>query len=1350
MVEWSDMMKKLSLYLCITCMLICFVQPVFSQYVEELYSPYFLGLGLTAASFESPVGDILNPAASALKQRMTLDLSYIALPGTAEEKGFGHAGNLGITVPTRAGVISGSGHFVTSPFPSAELGTMGAAYLSFAKDLYPDFLIGAGLGTQFGTQGDFTGAGVGLDLGFLHLPGDIAFLKDFRWGISIRGLGLGYAPPENTRQFPAAFTPSIGANFKIIDMDNFSIAFSPDVSLPGIIPINPDQSANLRVTLGSEIVLFDTIFLGGGLVYDYLEFQDENSDRPFYTFGGAVKFKLPVSEKIEFLDISERGWDRSEIKANIAAVPLQNDRWAFGAGFNIPLGVTDTSPPEIKIETDEEFYVSPNHDGVQDTIVLPLEITDKRYIKGYRFVITDQDNTIVKEIENKEARPENVDFSGVMDRLTYIKKGIEIPENIRWDGRSDQGTIVPDGKYSYYMEAWDDNGNTGKSPVGTVYIDATIPVAEVSAPYVIFSPNNDGNKDILPLEQTGSEEDTWKGVVTNFEGEEVALFTWENEAPQSFDWNGTDDEGILVPDGVYQYVLSSTDRAGNSHTVKVENIIINTQATPINITIGLSEFSPDGDGIQDQLRFNLDIPVRSGLETWALNVVNADGDEMRTFNGTDQIPDYIDFDGKDTNGNTLKEASYMGFLELKYVNGNNPTATSPEFIIDTTPPQATVQANVQVFSPNNDGNKDEIIFSQETSEEITWVGEIRNSEKEVVKKFTWRGRADLSVEWKGRGDKGMLVKDDSYEYIIYTTDKAGNYGESNKITFELNTTETPVFLSTDFTHFSPNADRVNDVVTIIPHLKVTAGVDTYTLSILDKEENIVREVAARNRAPGEFKWDGKNDTGKPVPDGDYKARLNILYKNGNNPVAQTNLISIDTSFPEITLSAEYTLFSPDGDGSRDTFIVEQTTSSEDLWEGIIRDKANETVKSYYWKGKASFLEWNGKDENGNKVKDGLYIYTIQSTDKAGNTVKKTIRDIEIDTRPTQVFLTVESDGFSPNGDGYKDTISFKVYVGLTEGIDSWKLEIINTGNGTIIPFTGKKEIKSTFVWDGMDNGDLAAESYYHAVLTVDYFKGNRPEAVTQPFRLDVSPPETDMTIKPRPFSPDNDGIDDELVIQTKIDDLSPVRDWKMEILDPRGNHFTSFQGKGTPAEQIIWDGISDSGELVQSAEDYTLEFHATDTLGNKFVKTEKIPIDILVVKVGDKYKIRIPSITFKPNTADYLNVDEEKRSRNVKTLTRLAEIFKKYDTYHIIIEGHAVSLLWADPEKAKKEQEEDLIPLSKRRAEAIKKGLVKLGIEEWRIDTIGIGGSQPVVPHGDLENRWKNRRVEFLLEKQKK
>ena len=52
-------------------------------------------------------------------------------------------------------------------------------------------------------------------------------------------------------------------------------------------------------------------------------------------------------------------------------------------------------------------------------------------------------------------------------------------------------------------------------------------------------------------------------------------------------------------------------------------------------------------------------------------------------------------------------------------------------------------------------------------------------------------------------------------------------------------------------------------------------------------------------------------------------------------------------------------------------------------------------------------------------------------------------------------------------------------------------------------------------------------------------------------------------------------------------------------------------------------------------------------------------IDILVMKDGNNLKIIISSIYFVPNKADYLNLDADKKARNIATLDRLAEILKE-------------------------------------------------------------------------------------------
>ncbi|HOX93021.1 MAG TPA: hypothetical protein PLC54_08845, partial [Spirochaetales bacterium] len=73
--------------------------PAYGDSTGFLSSPVFLGGPLSVASSESPMADLLNPAASGSAQRVTLDLSYLALVGTGAESGWGHAINAGIAIP---------------------------------------------------------------------------------------------------------------------------------------------------------------------------------------------------------------------------------------------------------------------------------------------------------------------------------------------------------------------------------------------------------------------------------------------------------------------------------------------------------------------------------------------------------------------------------------------------------------------------------------------------------------------------------------------------------------------------------------------------------------------------------------------------------------------------------------------------------------------------------------------------------------------------------------------------------------------------------------------------------------------------------------------------------------------------------------------------------------------------------------------------------------------------------------------------------------------------------------------------------------------------------------------------
>lgn len=355
----------------------------------------------------------------------------------------------------------------------------------------------------------------------------------------------------------------------------------------------------------------------------------------------------------------------------------------------------------------------------------------------------------------------------------------------------------------------------------------------------------------------------------------------------------------------------------------------------------------------------------------------------------------------------------------------------------------------------------------------------------------------------------------------------------------------------------------------------------------------------------------------------------------------------------------------------------------------------------------------------------------------------------LDTSKITTLIQVQSTGLSPNNDGFDDSIEFQLYTERRQDLKSWMVAIAHTVIGTQKVFSGKADLPEFLSWDGMARTGRAPEGLYTATMRLDYVNGSRSvTAKSAPFRLDVTPPAVRVSLSPVPFSPDGDGVDDEITISLQTEDPSGIESWIIDILDPMEHLFARFSGMGSPAQSLVWNGRSAEGELVQSADDYPLIASVRDTLGNNAEAKKEVPVDVLVFRDGDRLKIVIASITFPPYSADFTKISADQSEENEWILKRLAEILKKFARYKITIEGHAVMVYWYDPARGEEEHRDVLLPLSKARAEAVKRALTGLGIEQIRMSTVGLGGSQPIVPFSDLENRWKNRRVEFILEKQ--
>ena len=1017
-------------------------------------------------------------------------------------------------------------------------------------------------------------------------------------------------------------------------------------------------------------------------------------------------------------------------------------------------------------ESDSKIYISPNNDGVKDALEFSLQIKDRRYVQSWAFIIENEAGEVVRTIENKDSRPEmetTGGFKGVMKSiwriLTRVKRGVAVPDTLRWDGIMDSGAVAPDGKYFFHIIASDDNGNESKTDRIAFYVDNTAPEVFAFPPHgddgLIFSPDGDRNKDTFEITQGGSAEDIWEITVFNAAGAAVREETVRNREPSNFVWDGKDSSGRIVPDGVYSYRIAATDRAGNKGSAEINNIIVNTVQPTVGVAISARAFSPNGDGVKDTIDITPRIPVTEGLQRWTLSVVDEAGEARRVFDFSSRRgglePQTISFDGKDASGSALPEGRYTARLAAEYANGHQAEAASTAFLLDVTAPSGSIEASTTIFSPVGGGGNNTVTFTQEASDDGSWVAQIVPAGGgEPVRTLSYGSLVPTSFEWNGRDDLGAVVPDGLYEYVLTSTDEAGNTATFRSRRVSLSTEKADLILQASATAFSPNGDGKKDTVTFTPVVRADIPASSYSLEIRNEAGSLVRTFAGEGAVPVRFVWDGTSDIGGlPCPDGAYTASLSVTLVNMQSSSAEAPAITLDTQSPSIEASAQYLLFSPNEQSARRTVPIAQSSSDESLWRAEIRNSAGDVVRSYTWQGSAEDFEWDARDNSGNLAADDVYSYTISCEDEAGDTATYTIDGITLDSRAPQAFVTAQLPAFSPNGDTVLDTQTFAISANIRENITSWALSIVpvDADDESIARSWGSdgSELPESLEWDGKAADGSKLEGRYRAILSILYEKGEEVAAITPIFLINATPPELAVSLSPRFFSPDNDGIDDDLYIDLSAKSLSPFEEWSFEIREPEGTAgrmFWQAGGKGTITERIIWDGRSSEGELVQAAMDYPYTFTVKDTVGMTSTVRGYVPVDVLVIRDGDNLKIAVPSIIFARDVATFDGLAPDVIERNNQILRRVAEILNRFKSYNVVVEGHANNVTGTE-----REETNELIPLSKARAEAIKVILQKNGVSAGRLSTVGMGGTRPVAAREDRDNWWKNRRVEFILRK---
>ncbi|MGA2142210.1 MAG: FlgD immunoglobulin-like domain containing protein, partial [Brevinematales bacterium] len=945
------------------------------------------------------------------------------------------------------------------------------------------------------------------------------------------------------------------------------------------------------------------------------------------------------------------------------------------------------------------------------------------------------------------------------------KQQVEIPKEIIWDGHDESGARLPDGEYSYTIRAWDENNNTGESGRNSIFIDTVAPKVDPSPVYMVFSINKDSSKQVLPVSIKSSDigsGDKVHAAIVDFSGKEIKTYDFVSTCPSSITWDGHDNNNTVAPEGDYSFYMKAYDLAGNKTEKTVNGIRLVTNYENIDATAGEEIFSPTNDSTRDTVTFMQKASATRGLEEWSLKIYNGSSNVVREFKGAHDLPDEVVWNGRDNKNTVVPDGIYSYDTGLTFDSGNHPVSQRKTVRVRTTPPFIVIKPEYMSFSPNNTETRNTIVFDNTIEGDDDDTIDIRildfsgnvvyyNSyqKKDFPDKFIWNGR-----------DKDLQpLPEGKYTYIVDGEDKVGNKNSKQITGIVLKTGLEKISVQGDLIAFSPK-NQISNRIVFSPSVTSKDNIIDFNLSIRDEKNNIVRSFDT-NTFLSRIEWDGTDNSARNLArDGTYSYQLKVRYDYGNELSSALKTVKLLTKTPDITITPDYTVFSPNGDGNKETLTIRQHTGEgpDISYTGVIFDKNNKPVRSYKWDGSAAVpaqLVWDGTDEKDQPAPEGYYRYEMTGSDIAGNRTVKTIDGIKMVRTFEKLSFISDSKAFSPAADGNPNSVKFIQELSSTNGLEFSALTIYDSTGNRARQFQKTNSLDKQVIWDGKnDKGNVQPDGIYSAEMECLFDSGNDIKSKRTNIILDKIPPAYKLALSPDLFTPDGDGENDILYINLEVSALAGIRNWEIDISKKlengaKGRVFRKFTGTNDTVRQIQWDGYSDDGQdLVESVQDYVLDLKAEDNVGNRLTNvTRNISVGVLVEKTPDGLRIRVSSIQFAFDKADMIGNYSESLDKVIYIIRKILSDPKKYgitDNYKIEVSGHTDDI-GTDEYNQK---------LSEKRASQVYQYFLLKDIDPKILTYVGYGKTRqykivtPDMPKEKKdEYRARNRRVEFFIRK---
>ncbi len=440
------------------------------------------------------------------------------------------------------------------------------------------------------------------------------------------------APDFNghVRSFPSTRTPGATA---YTDTDGASTGYYRSmVARPGLT--TDEVTGATYADTGTDPTTLvvpgnaEVVTAGGGLFHDAALTPDGGSGQPPATAPAGARVRTVVAGNVP-------------TTTGTGSVRIQGIDAPSLVGW---MSVTDLLPrdsrgPQVWAIDTAGGRFSPNGDGRSDTALLSGRFSEA---VAWRIRILSPNGAVLHE-----ATGSGDDFE------------------LSWDGLNG-GTPFADGAYGYSIYAEDAWDNTPATSTGTITID-TIPaqltsVGPDTSSERWITPNADGSRDSLTWTATTAEAGSFVWRVLDGDGTEVRRETpTVGAGTTAISWDGKDDDGHVVIDGLYELRIHPRDVAGNQGTSVSRSVRV---ATALGfVTSSKTLFYPqDSDRLAKTTTLGFKL-ARVATVTWT--IVDANGAVVVTLldaQPTAAGPWARAFDGRRADGSRLKAGTYTAVV----------------------------------------------------------------------------------------------------------------------------------------------------------------------------------------------------------------------------------------------------------------------------------------------------------------------------------------------------------------------------------------------------------------------------------------------------------------------------------------------------------------------------------------------------------------------------------------------------------------------------------------------------------------------------------------------------------------